>query len=359
MIISEKTKRRFRCLAASLIIMLIVPICERQRAIRGAEEKVVFSGKELICAINLGDDMLGSHGLETGFTYEMVKRFALDNNCVVRTVVQGRDENYVDSLVSGKIDILISHHEDIAGIPEIKSSINLSDCSVMAVCNDEEGAKIKGLNDWIGHITSTKEFDKAQKRYKGVFNPHKRVEKGLISNRVSPYDELIRKHAKTLGWDWRMLAAVVYQESKFSINSTSHRGAAGLMQVMPSTAAKYGVTDLLDPENNLSAGTQHLLRLQNIWKRRNLTSEELIRFTLASYNAGEGRILDCRNFAASKGYDNSRWSDVVKVIPLMREDSILSEESVKLGKFQGYETINYVESVMSLYEAICIICPEA
>ena len=84
---------------------------------------------------------------------------------------------------------------------------------------------------------------------------------------------------------------------------------------------------------------------------------ELIKFTLAAYNAGEGRIADCRNFASAKGYDNNSWDEIQKIIPLMREESILDEPSVKLGKFQGHETIAYIDSIMSHYEAICAICP--
>ena len=94
-----------------------------------------------------------------------------------------------------------------------------------------------------------------------------------------------------------------------------------------------------------------------MFSKYDLPHDELIKFTLAAYNAGEGRVMDCRNLAAAKGLDNSRWEDVVKVIPLMREDSILQEESVKLGKFHGYETIDYIDSVMSHYQAICRICP--
>jgi hypothetical protein len=55
--------------------------------------------------------------------------------------------------------------------------------------------------------------------------------------------------------------------------------------------------------------------------------------------------------------DNTKWDEIVKLIPLMREDSILEEESVKLGKFQGYETIAYIENIMSLYRNFCEICP--
>jgi membrane-bound lytic murein transglycosylase F len=84
---------------------------------------------------------------------------------------------------------------------------------------------------------------------------------------------------------------------------------------------------------------------------------EQIKFTLAAYNAGEGRIADCRRFAAVNEVDSNCWNDIVSIIPMMREDSILEEESVKLGKFQGFETIAYVDNIMNLYDAFCTICP--
>ena len=131
------------------------------------------------------------------------------------------------------------------------------------------------------------------------------------------------------------------------------------MQVMPQTAKYYKVDDLLDPDQNILAGTRHLKRLQNLYIKQNLEHQELVKFTLAAYNAGEGRVADCRNFAASMEVDSNSWDEIVKIIPLMREDSILEEESVKLGKFQGHETIAYIDNVMALYEAFCKICPEA
>ena len=101
----------------------------------------------------------------------------------------------------------------------------------------------------------------------------------------------------------------------------------------------------------------YLKRLQEIFKKEGIKGQELINFTLAAYNAGEGRIFDCRNFAESKNIDNMNWDKVVQIIPLMREDSILEEKSVRLGKFHGYETIAYVDSVMSIYDAFCKIHP--
>ena len=126
---------------------------------------------------------------------------------------------------------------------------------------------------------------------------------------------------------------------------------------MPSTARHYGIDNLLDPEKNLKAGTQHLKRLQRMFEKAEMDHSELIKFTLAAYNAGEGRIADCRRFAEAKEKNSNSWDEIVSLIPLMREDSILEEESVKLGKFQGHETIAYIDNIMNLYNAFCTICP--
>lgn len=315
-----------------------------------------FSGRTIVCGIDLGDDMRGGHGLETGLSYEILKDFARDHNCTIKIVTGEGHTDYVEDLRKGKIDMLVMHHEDKAGNEDFILSDNIMDCSALAVCNGKSG-HIREINEWIGQYKASEEFENHKRLFIRQFNPLKRAEKGVNTEIVSPYDDLFRQHAAELGWDWRMLAAVVYQESKFSISSRSHRGAVGLMQVMPQTAASYNITELVDPQQNLIAGTNHLKRLQNLYKGCEMSSEERIRFTLAAYNAGEGRIKDCRNLARSRNRDENKWSEIVKVIPMMNDDSILSDENVKLGKFKGTETIAYVDNVMALYEAICTICP--
>ena len=332
-------------ICASLFLLLIIPLCERDRIISGAVGKHHFEGQELVCVIDLGDDMRGAHGLETGFSYELMNRFAEDNNCSISIIVHNEGENFKDSLSAGTIDLIITHDEILDH--SIYKCSKLDDHSVIAIKNEGNYAKINEINTWINYIKASGEFDSIKSRYRSAGNPIKKAEKGIITQYVSPYDKCIKQCAVELGWDWRMLAAVVYQESKFSINSKSHRGAQGLMQVMPSTSARYGINDLVNPENNLKAGTQHIKMLQNIWKKRELEHSELIKFTLASYNAGEGKILECRRFATERGINADKWENIVGIIPEMREE----------GLFQGYETIAYVENILSIYEAICKIHP--
>lgn len=356
-VISGKTERRLRIVLITLTIICLTPLCERGRMLNGAHPANVFAGKDIRCVIDLGDEMYARDGLETGMNYELLGRFAQDNRCNITIVTPEKGENYIDSLKQGKVDIMITHTHDLHEDKDsIEMSCTMNSCSAWIVSKDSE-AELRQINLWISHMTESSDFNSIAKRYSHYGNPLKKAENGYISGTVSPYDGLFRQYAAELGWDWRMLAAVVYQESRFSINSRSHRGARGLMQVMPSTAEHYGIDDLLDPEKNLKAGTRHLKRLQRMFDDCGMDKTEQIKFTLAAYNAGEGRIADCRRFAESRSIDSNSWDEIVSIIPLMREDSILEEESVRLGKFQGHETIAYVENIMNLYEAFCTICP--
>ena len=322
--------------------------------LNGADSANAFAGEDLICAIDLGEGMYGSHGLETGMNYELLQKFAKDNHCNIKVVATNRNYDFLDSLQMGKIDMVITRNKSSYEGKAHTIAQDINGCSEWVIAGENLN-EARQLETWVGYLKASEDFKSIKDKYSGSFNPQKRAERGVRTRTVSPYDDLFREYAKQLGWDWRMLAAVVYQESKFSIGSRSHRGAQGLMQVMPQTGKAYGIDNLLDPEQNIIAGTKHLKRLQKMFSKHELEHEELIKFTLAAYNAGEGRVTDCRNLASAKGFDDTRWDEIVKVIPLMREDAIFKEPSVKLGKFQGYETIDYVESVFSHYRAICEI----
>ena len=357
MTLSKHHIRILKSLIITALVLVARPMHDSGRTLAESQVDIFhFSGRTIVCAIELGDDMRDGHGLESGFAYEILKDFARDHNCKIEIHVSTKRTNYLDSLTKGTIDLLVMHHEEGVANNDIILSDNIIDCSAIAFCKGRED-HVQEINDWIKEYTVSDEYSTLKGKFFRPFNPIKRAERGVRSSTISPYDDLFKKYAKELGWDWRMVAAVVYQESKFSISSRSHRGACGLMQVMPQTGSFYGVENLADPEQNLMAGTRHLKRIQGLYRNAKMSNEERVRFTLAAYNAGEGRIKDCRNLARSKGLDPNVWSNIVKVIPLMREDSILDDEAIRLGKFNGTETITYVENVTSLYNAICKICP--
>lgn len=355
MVSITRTKRYF---ITCFLTFIAVTATDSTNVMESTESTETFSSSDSIkCAIILEDEMYSKTGLNTGFNYELLRQFAKTCRRKAEVVTAKKGENYLDSLMAGTVDIVVVRPDNRQGEANYMVSMKTGENSVWAVRKGEIN-KIKIVNSWIRHFEMTDEYKVTKDRFFSSYSPTK-ADAGIHSHTLSPYDSIIKKYAKKIGWDWRMLAAVVYQESKFSISSHSGRGAAGLMQVLPSTAEYYNIRNLTDPEENIKAGTLHLARLQYMFKGDNMEQCEKIKFTLAAYNAGEGRVADCRSLAKSRGFDNNIWEDVLKVIPEMRTDDILDVECVKLGKFKGHETTRYVENVMEIYNAFCTICPKA
>ena len=163
--------------------------------------------------------------------------------------------------------------------------------------------------------------------------------------------DLIKKYSTVLGWDWRMLAASIYKESRFSVAAKSSRGAKGLMQVRDFTAQSYGVENRLDPEQNIYAGVRFLSEIQSRYLRSGLDSVNSLKFTLAAYNAGESRIGDCIRFTHEQGGNSANWESVSRYIPMMSlPEYYQNAEYLNHGSFNGSETIQYVDDVASIYE---------
>lgn len=101
--------------------------------------------------------------------------------------------------------------------------------------------------------------------------------------RMRLWSYLIYHQSKKYGIDESLVKAVIYTESYFNPNATSHKGASGLMQLMPATAAKYGVSDLYNPRQNIIAGIKHLVYLQGLFP-------DNLKHVIAAYNAGENAV---------------------------------------------------------------------
>ena len=129
--------------------------------------------------------------------------------------------------------------------------------------------------------------------------------------RISPYDKIVKKFARRYGFDWRLISAQIYAESRFRPDVVSHRGAIGLMQVMPSTARHFNVDPkvLLRPEDNIALGCYYDRWLYELWKGP--PERDRLAFMFASYNAGRRAILR----AHAKARRKYRWSAVEPLVP--------------------------------------------
>lgn len=168
---------------------------------------------------------------------------------------------------------------------------------------------------------------------------------------ISPYDDLFRKHARNIGWDWQLLASIGYQESHFNPNSVSWAGAEGLMGIMPSTAKALGVTphELEDPDTSIRTGVDCLRRFRQGFSKVTDPIEK-IKFTLAAYNAGIGHVYDAQRLAEKYGKNPYIWDDnVAEYIRLKKEPAYYNDPVCKHGYLRGSETFNYVREVMERY----------
>lgn len=110
---------------------------------------------------------------------------------------------------------------------------------------------------------------------------------------ISPFDPLLKKESQRLGWDWRLLAAIVFAESQFDPEAESEVGAYGLMQIIPETAEHFHVSNYFEPDSNVYTGVSYLQYLNKYFTSYVPDSTERIKFILASYNAGPGHVLEC------------------------------------------------------------------
>ncbi len=173
----------------------------------------------------------------------------------------------------------------------------------------------------------------------------------LAGNRISVYDELIQQGAEELGWDWRLLASLVYKESKFDTTAISYAGAQGLLQLMPVTLARFGVENPNDPGESLMGGIRYLRYLDKFWIERVPETYERIKFILASYNIGQGHVEDAWRLALKYGKNVQEWESVAEFLELKSDPEYYRDPLVKSGYAKGHLAVNYVKDVLSIFES--------
>lgn len=171
------------------------------------------------------------------------------------------------------------------------------------------------------------------------------------TGQISPYDSLLAREAAGLGWDWRLLAAQVAQESRFDPRARSWAGARGLLQLMPRTAREMGVSNPTNPEENVQGGVRYLQWLSGLWQDEIADEDERRKFILASYNAGRGHVLDAQRLAAKHGDDPTKWEDVAYWLLQKSKPAVYRDEVVQHGYVRGVEPVQYVSKILKRYES--------
>ncbi|MCF8224365.1 MAG: transporter substrate-binding domain-containing protein [Bacteroidales bacterium] len=173
----------------------------------------------------------------------------------------------------------------------------------------------------------------------------------LGSGKISRFDDVVKRESERIGWDWRLVSSMIYQESRFNPNAISWAGAFGLMQLMPATAGRFGVSRKSSPESQIRAGVSFIKWLDKRFQDEIIDPNERAKFVLAAYNVGKGHVDDARRLAEKYGDDPDVWDDSVEKWLLNKsEPQYFRDPVVKYGYARGIETTNYVVQVLDRYE---------
>ncbi len=205
--------------------------------------------------------------------------------------------------------------------------------------------------EFFGNIQQNGELHLLEEKYLGHIQDFDYVDTRAfvraLDSRLPKWENLFKKYADE--FDWRLVAALAYQESHWNPNAKSPTGVRGMMMLTLPTAESVGVTNRLDPEQSVRGGVDYLRKIVGRIPDT-INEHEKIWFALASYNVGYGHVMDARRITKAQGADPNLWSDVKERLPLLRKKGYY--EYTRYGYARGDEALNYVENIRRYYQSI-------
>lgn len=268
-------------------------------------------------------------------------------------------EQLIEKVSNGEIDYTVSD-EHLANVNmgfysniDIQTPISFSQNLAWAVKKSSSGL-LEVVNEWLENFKSTRKYANLFNKYYNnprTANIARSQFHSLGGGKISEYDDYFKRYAEQFGWDWRLLASVAYQESRFNPQAISWAGAFGVMQLMPKTAAIYNVNISSRVADNIRAGANYLHYLDDRFKTIIEDDNERLKFVLASYNVGIGHVFDARRLAEKFGKDPNVWKDNVDYYVLNKsKPKYYLDPVVRHGYCRGREPYLYVIEILERYE---------
>lgn len=275
-------------------------------------------------------------------------------------------EELIELVADGQIDYTIAER-NVASINEqyydnIDCSIPISfrqnisfalrkDCPIL----------LKRLNSWLKKFMTRESFAYIKRKYFEQIEQVASYQDDFHSSKrgaISPFDDILKQECAKQGIDWRLVAAVIYHESKFNPNARGFGGAYGLMQFMPGTGPRFGVYPSSPPATQIKGGVKYIARINDLFKDIP-NKEERNKFILASYNAGSNHVKDAQKLAEKRGLNPRLWeNNVGQMLLNLGKHEYYSDPVVKSGALRGARTYNYVKAVISKYESFKSLAKE-
>ncbi|MFC0308731.1 membrane-bound lytic murein transglycosylase MltF [Gallibacterium trehalosifermentans] len=261
------------------------------------------------------------------------------------------------AVANGEIDYTIANSLDVASIQQVKPNLAVGfdlteETSVHWYLPKNPYNELQAaLLDFMNTAQESGLISRIEEKYFSHLSRFDYVDArtyiSAIENTLPTYLPLFQRYAAPL--DWKLLAAISYQESHWDTNATSPTGVRGIMMLTKETANRMNIEDRTDPEQSIKAGAEYLHMLLGKMPET-IATEDKIWFALVAYNLGLGHLLDVRRLTESLGGDPNNWLDVKANLPLLADKKYYSK--LKFGYARGYEAYQYVENIRRYHNSI-------
>lgn len=259
----------------------------------------------------------------------------------------------------GQIDLTLVDSNELAmnqfAFPNVRVAFDLDSNQHLswAVPPGEDGSLLEAINAFLAQAEKDKTLQQLKERYYGhidvlgyvgtyTFARH-------LQQRLPLYEQHFRKAADTHKIDWRLLAAIGYQESMWQADATSKTGVRGLMMLTQNTAQSVGVANRLDPRQSIQGGARYFIQV-HAELPAGIEEPDRTWFALAAYNVGGGHLEDARKLAQAEGLNPNKWLHVKKMLPRLSQKQWYTK--TRYGYARGGEPVHFVSNIRRYYDIL-------
>ena len=266
-------------------------------------------------------------------------------------------EGLIKAVARGEIEITVADsHVALLNrryYPDVRIAFSLGEPkSIGWAVKKGEKALLERINAFFETIREDGTFDDIYNRYHAYVErfDHLDIKRFLerTQTHLPQYEKPIKSAAQQHGIDWRLIAALIYQESQFNPWARSFAGARGLMQLTEATAEEMGVKNRLNPQESILGGVGYLKQLHDLYDAADEPDRTLI--ALAAYNVGKAHIIDARELAKKKNLDPDKWSSLEKTLPLLCQPQYYNKS--RYGFCSGTQPVSHVQQILTYYDIL-------
>ncbi len=288
-----------------------------------------------------------------------LERLAADWPALSWTVVDDSDSLDLLALVAeGKADVTVADSTEFSlgrhFYPDLRPAFKLAESEAIAwALAPQSGDLLPEVDRYFAEIGAIGQLDEILERYRRSLVRFDRVDAANfvegVRQRLPLYQPWFLEAAAETGIDWRLLAAIGYQESRWNEAAVSPTGVRGLMMLTAETAQRVGVTNRDDPRDSILGGARYLRLIRETIPKR-IGEPDRTWFALAAYNVGFGHLEDARVLAQERGKDPDSWPDVRETLPLLAKERWFKH--TRRGYARGWEPVGFVRNVQTYAELL-------